>query len=58
MVSSIEAFQRVVTLALQVELPMASAVASNPNPVVGEECWKTDLEVAGARSLHTVMARI
>jgi hypothetical protein len=38
MVSSIEAFQRAAVPALQVELPMASAMASNPDPVVGEEC--------------------
>jgi hypothetical protein len=25
---------------------------------VGEECWKTDLEAVGARSLHLVEARI
>jgi hypothetical protein len=37
---------------------MASVATSNPDPVVGEECWKTDLEVAVARSLHLVVARI
>jgi hypothetical protein len=60
MVSSAEAFQRAVMLALQVEVPMTSAsvVTSNPDPTLGEECWKTDLEAADARSLYLVAARI
>jgi hypothetical protein len=34
---------------------------SNPNPVVGEECWKADLDTVvgeGARSLDLKAARI
>jgi hypothetical protein len=59
-VSSTEAFQRATTLALHVEVPMASALAmaSNPDLTVGEECWKTGLEAVGARNLHLVVARI
>ncbi len=38
LVSSMEAFQRVPVLALQVVVPMALVVASIPNPIVGEEC--------------------
>jgi hypothetical protein len=37
-VSSTEAFQTVVTLALQVKVPTTSVAANNPNPTVGEEC--------------------
>jgi hypothetical protein len=37
-VSSMEAFQRVPVLALQVVVPMALVVASIPNLIVGEEC--------------------
>jgi hypothetical protein len=53
-VSSPEVIQRVVTPSLQVELPTASATASTPDPSVGEECWKVDLDTAvgeDARSL-------
>jgi hypothetical protein len=32
--------------ALQVELPTASVIASNPDPSVGEECQKADLDTA------------
>jgi hypothetical protein len=45
---------------LQVVQPMASATASNPDPAVGEECRKTDLDMAvgeGARSLDLLVAR-
>jgi hypothetical protein len=56
-VSSTEAFKRVVAPVLQVKLPMISMAASNPNPDVREECWKTDLDVASARSMHPVSAR-
>jgi hypothetical protein len=37
-VSSTEAIGRAAASALQVDLPMASATASNPDPTVGEEC--------------------
>jgi hypothetical protein len=43
-----------------VELATASATASNPDPVVGEDCWKTDLDTAmgeGAKSLDRVAAK-
>jgi hypothetical protein len=53
-----EAFQRVAELALQVDVSTASAVASNLDPTLGEECWKTDLEVVSARSLHPMVAKI
>jgi hypothetical protein len=53
-----EAFQRAATLALQLEVPTASMTASNSDPTAGEECWKTDVEVAGARSLHPMVAKI
>jgi hypothetical protein len=43
---SIEAFRRVMTPALQVELPMASLTASNPDLAVGEECRKANLDMA------------
>jgi hypothetical protein len=29
-----------------VELPTASAMTSNPDPAVGDECWKTGLYMA------------
>jgi hypothetical protein len=45
-VSSTEAIQRVTMPALQVELPTASATASTPDPSVGEECQKVDLDMA------------
>jgi hypothetical protein len=53
-VSSTETVQRAAALALQVELPTASATASSPDPFVGEECRKADLNMAvveDARSL-------
>jgi hypothetical protein len=55
-VSSMEVFHRATVPALYVELPTALVAASKPDPTVGEECWKTDLEVAGATSLHPVAA--
>jgi hypothetical protein len=58
-VSSMEAFQRAAAPALQVELPMASVMTSNPDPSVGEECWKTDLDTTvgdGDRSLPKAVA--
>jgi hypothetical protein len=42
---------------LQVELSTTSMAASNPNPIVGEECWKTDLDAVGTKSLHIVAVR-
>jgi hypothetical protein len=45
-VSSTEAIGRAATSALQVDLPMASATSSNPDPTVGEECQKTNLDTA------------
>jgi hypothetical protein len=39
------------------EVPTISAMTSNPDLAVGEDCRKTDLEAAGARSLHPVAAR-
>jgi hypothetical protein len=56
-VSSTEAFQRVVTPALQVEFPMASTMSSNPNPSVGEEYRKPNLDTAmgeDARSMGPI----
>jgi hypothetical protein len=41
-VYSTEVIQRVVVPALQLELPMT--VASNPDPSVGKECRKADLD--------------
>jgi hypothetical protein len=57
-VSFTEAFQRAVALAFYMEVPTASAAASNLDLTMGKQCWKTDLEVAGARNLHLVAARI
>jgi hypothetical protein len=59
-VSSMEAFQRAAALPIQVEVSMASASAmtSNPDLVVGEECWKSNLEAMGTRNLHLVVTRI
>jgi hypothetical protein len=45
-VFSMEAIQRAAAPALQVEIPMAPAMASTPNLFVGEECWKADLDMA------------
>jgi hypothetical protein len=53
-VSSTEAIQRAVAPALQVELPTASTMASTPDPSMGEECQKADLDMVvweDARSL-------
>jgi hypothetical protein len=41
-----------------VEVPTASPSANTPDPAVGEECLKTGPEVAGARSMYLVAARI
>jgi hypothetical protein len=43
-----------------VEVPTVSAlvVTSNLDPTVWKECYKTDLEMAGIRSLHFVAAKI
>jgi hypothetical protein len=43
-VSSTEVIQREVVPALQVDLPMMSATASNPNLYVGEDCRKAELD--------------
>jgi hypothetical protein len=42
------------------ELPTTSATVSNLDPIVGEVCWKTDLDMTvgeGARSLDCVAAK-
>jgi hypothetical protein len=60
-VSSTKAIQRVVTPALQVELPTALVTGSNPFPSVGEECQKADLDTArgeDARSLDLKAIRM
>jgi hypothetical protein len=44
-VSSTKSFP-MVELALQLEVPTASATASIPSPTDGEECWNSGLEVA------------
>jgi hypothetical protein len=47
--------------ALQVEIPMASVMASTPDPYVGEDCQKADLDMAvgeNARSLDLKAAII
>jgi hypothetical protein len=49
-----EVIQRAAAPALQVELPTASAMASTPDPSMGEECQRADLDTAveeDARSL-------
>jgi hypothetical protein len=59
--SSTEAFQRAVMPALLVKLSTTSAIASNPDPAVGEECQKIDLDTAvgeGAKSMDLKVARI
>jgi hypothetical protein len=60
-VSSTAAIQRAAAPALQVELLMASAMASTLDPSVGEECQKADLDMAVgeyARSLVLKAAEI
>jgi hypothetical protein len=60
-VSSTEAFQRVAVPVLKVELPTASAMASNPDLAVGEECRTADLDKAlgeGVRNLDLKATRI
>jgi hypothetical protein len=44
-VSSTETFP-MVGLALQVEVPTASVMASIPGLTVGQECWNSGLEAA------------
>jgi hypothetical protein len=56
-VSSTEACKRAPAPAPRVELPTASAAANNPDPTVWGEYWKTDLDMAGARILHSVVVR-
>jgi hypothetical protein len=41
---STEEIQRAVVTALQVELSTTSAMASNPDPSVGQECQKANLD--------------
>jgi hypothetical protein len=55
-----EAFQRATSLALQVEVLMASTsvAVSKPHLAIGDKCWKTNLEAVGVRNLHLVEARI
>jgi hypothetical protein len=48
-VSSTEVIQRAAATALQVKIPIASAMASTPNPSVGEECQKADLNMEAPR---------
>jgi hypothetical protein len=53
--------QRVAAPVLQVEIPMALASASTPDPSVGEECLQADLDTAvgaDASSLDPKAARI
>jgi hypothetical protein len=60
-VSSTKAIQRAATPALQVEIHMASASASTPDPSVEEEGLQTDLDTAvgvDASSLDPKAARI
>jgi hypothetical protein len=47
---STEAFQRVAALVLQVELPTTLAMASNPDPAVGEGTRSLDLKAAKSLS--------
>jgi hypothetical protein len=44
--SSTEAIQRVAVPALQLEIPTATAVASSPDPYLGEEGLQADLDIA------------
>jgi hypothetical protein len=43
-----------------VEVPTALAAANIPNLIVGEECWKSDLEATSAINMHldSAVARI
>jgi hypothetical protein len=41
-----EAIQRVVVPALQVEIPMASTSTNTLDPSMGEECLQVDLDMA------------
>jgi hypothetical protein len=49
-VSCTEAIQRMVVPALQVELPMTFVMTSNPDPSVGDECHKVDLDTTVGRT--------
>jgi hypothetical protein len=40
-----EAIQRAVVPALQVEIPMTSALANTPDISVGEQCLQDDLDM-------------
>jgi hypothetical protein len=51
-VSSMEAFQRAVAPVLHVKLPTTTAMASNPDSGMGEECQKADLDAAMGRALE------
>jgi hypothetical protein len=53
-VSSTKSFP-MAELALQLEVPTASATASIPSPTDGEECWNSGLEVASIQ-LEVVVA--
>jgi hypothetical protein len=60
-VSSTKVNQRATVPALPVKLPTTSTTVSNPNPCVGEECRKANLDTAvgeDARSLDLKAARI
>jgi hypothetical protein len=60
-VPSMEAFQRAVAPALQAELPTMLAMTSNPNPSMGEECRKADLDTTmweGVRNMDLKASRI
>jgi hypothetical protein len=56
-----EVIQRAAAPSLQVELPTALVMTSNPDPSVREECRKAGLDMAvgeDARSLYLTTARI
>jgi hypothetical protein len=60
-VSSTEAIQRAATPALQMEIPTTAALASSPDPSMGEEGLQADLDTvvgADASSLDLKAARI
>jgi hypothetical protein len=50
--SSMKAFQRVAAPTLQMEIPMALATASKPDPAMGEECRKTNMDTTVGRVLE------
>jgi hypothetical protein len=51
---STEVIQRVVSPALQVELPTASMMASTPDLPVGEECRKADLDTTVGEDVRSL----